>query len=300
MISNFNSKNKEHSKTLLFLIALFIVVLAALIAGIISLSNAKSSAAELPTTSLLGDVDGNGKVTAADARLALRAAVALEHYAPGSGEFVRADYDGDGNISASDARMILRTAVELEPIKYLNAGEDTTDPANPQWPTEPDEPSSEPELPSENHTITLSDGRVIPDSESEWDKVFSYNGMSEKDLRMEKWTMSPDELEAKYAGYSCGCKNHTCKTPLDHYWMVTMEIRGCSMCGSHECMRIYTNNDQDCPNYEPPKYPDNCCQDCGKLLGDGTNGTCVQFLRDKNCPNCGEFVKKFTCHTCGN
>ena len=63
-----------------------------------------------------GDVDNDGDVTAADARLALRAAVGLEDYAPQSLPFVRADYDKDGEITASDARMILRTAVALEPL----------------------------------------------------------------------------------------------------------------------------------------------------------------------------------------
>ena len=63
-----------------------------------------------------GDVDDDGEVTAADARLALRACVGLEEYAPDSLQFVRADYDRDGEISAADARMILRTAVALEPL----------------------------------------------------------------------------------------------------------------------------------------------------------------------------------------
>ena len=63
-----------------------------------------------------GDVDNDGEVTAADARLTLRAAVALEDYARQSLPFARADYDRDGEISASDARMVLRTAVALEPL----------------------------------------------------------------------------------------------------------------------------------------------------------------------------------------
>ena len=63
-----------------------------------------------------GDVDDDGEITAADARLALRACVGLEDYAPGTLRFVRADYDKDGEITASDARMILRTAVGLEPL----------------------------------------------------------------------------------------------------------------------------------------------------------------------------------------
>ncbi len=62
-----------------------------------------------------GDVDGDGSVTAADARLALRAAVGLEKaIVKGTAAFTAADVDGDGVITAADARTILRIAVKLE------------------------------------------------------------------------------------------------------------------------------------------------------------------------------------------
>ena len=62
-----------------------------------------------------GDVDGDGSVTAADARLALRAAVGLEKaIVKGTAAFTAADVDGDGTITAADARTILRIAVKLE------------------------------------------------------------------------------------------------------------------------------------------------------------------------------------------
>ncbi len=60
---------------------------------------------------LLGDVDGRDGVTAADARLALRAAVGLEDYAHGSRAFLAADVDRTDTITAADARLILRRAV---------------------------------------------------------------------------------------------------------------------------------------------------------------------------------------------
>ena len=62
----------------------------------------------------LGDVDGDGEVTSGDARLALRASVQLEQYAPGSAQFAAADVDGNGVIESSDARTILRVSVKLE------------------------------------------------------------------------------------------------------------------------------------------------------------------------------------------
>ena len=58
------------------------------------------------------DVDGNGKVTPADARLALRASAGLD-ILDGVYE-TAANYDGKESVSTSDARMILRKAAGLE------------------------------------------------------------------------------------------------------------------------------------------------------------------------------------------
>ncbi len=63
---------------------------------------------------MLGDVDNDTKITASDARLALRRAVDQETYTPGSREFRACDVDKDGSVTANDARSILRAAVELE------------------------------------------------------------------------------------------------------------------------------------------------------------------------------------------
>lgn len=65
----------------------------------------------------LGDVDGDGSISAADARLALRKSVDLETYEEGSPEFLACDVDFDGNVSAADARLILRASVGLEDPK---------------------------------------------------------------------------------------------------------------------------------------------------------------------------------------
>lgn len=62
----------------------------------------------------LGDVNEDGKVNAADARLALRKAVGLETYEPGSKKFKACDVNKDGKVNASDARKILRVAVGLD------------------------------------------------------------------------------------------------------------------------------------------------------------------------------------------
>lgn len=68
---------------------------------------------------MLGDVDKDTKITASDARLALRRAVDLETYPEGSYEFIACDVDKDGKVTANDARSILRAAVDLEdPTKW--------------------------------------------------------------------------------------------------------------------------------------------------------------------------------------
>lgn len=63
---------------------------------------------------LPGDVDGNGAIEAADARLALRRSVDLEDYPEGSAAFLACDVDFDNEITAGDARLILRASVGLE------------------------------------------------------------------------------------------------------------------------------------------------------------------------------------------
>lgn len=59
-----------------------------------------------------GDVDGNGVITAADARLALRVSAKLESLSTPA--FLAADVDGNGNVTAADARKILRVASKLD------------------------------------------------------------------------------------------------------------------------------------------------------------------------------------------
>ena len=61
-----------------------------------------------------GDVDGDGRISSADARLALRGSVGLETL---TADFItRADVDKNGKVESSDARTILRAAVNLDTI----------------------------------------------------------------------------------------------------------------------------------------------------------------------------------------
>lgn len=67
------------------------------------------------TLLIMGDVDCDGKVAAADARLALRTSVGLEALNPI--QQLAAMVTDDAIISAADARLILRGAVGLEKIR---------------------------------------------------------------------------------------------------------------------------------------------------------------------------------------
>lgn len=61
---------------------------------------------------LLGDLNFDGKVQTADARLVLRYVAKLDSLTPK--QLQVADMDGDGKVSASDARIILRIAAKLQ------------------------------------------------------------------------------------------------------------------------------------------------------------------------------------------
>lgn len=67
---------------------------------------------EIAAVRMSGDVNNDGKVTAADARSALRAAAKLDSFT--DEQIAIADMDGDGKITAADARKILRISAKLD------------------------------------------------------------------------------------------------------------------------------------------------------------------------------------------
>lgn len=62
----------------------------------------------------LGDVNGDNKVNASDARITLRAAAKIEILT--AEQLIAADVNFDGSVKANDARIILRVAARLETI----------------------------------------------------------------------------------------------------------------------------------------------------------------------------------------
>ena len=116
-------------------------LLSVLLALTMLLSVAVVSYASAP-----GDIDGDGSVTATDARYALRASVGLESLS--DAQKILADYDKNGSVEAADARMVLRVSVGLP-------ADDTKPEEKPSKPEEtPEEKPAKPEYkPSEKELI---------------------------------------------------------------------------------------------------------------------------------------------------
>lgn len=108
------------------------------------------------------------------------------------------------------------------------------------------------------------------------------------------------------APYDCGTEGHHCDGPETHAYILNLELKGCPLCGKHNCPSFYAVDEwgntcytpSHCPKYDVHEDPVHYCQNCGKACGDGTNGTCVQFVSACDCPICGEHVDRRTCHTC--
>ena len=106
--------------------------------------------------------------------------------------------------------------------------------------------------------------------------------------------------------YDCGTEGHNCDGPETHAYILNLELKGCKYCGSHSCPSFYAVDEwgntcytpSKCPAYDVHDDPVHYCQKCSKACGDGTNGTCVQYVSACDCPSCGEHVDSWTCHTC--
>lgn len=100
----------------------------------ISIPAEKLDPEKFPNALQSGDVDGDGTITASDARLALRLSVDLDR---GVGLVDRyADVDTDGEVTASDARTLLRVSVSLEnpeELPYFLPAETSSDDGDYYW-----------------------------------------------------------------------------------------------------------------------------------------------------------------------
>ena len=231
---------------------------------------------------LRGDVNMDGEVQAADARLALRGSIKLEDYAPGSPEFLRADYNGDGDLTASDARAILRVAIGLTPDhgQIFNPELDdyyTLHPDDPDKPTTPDEPTdpTEPDEPIISVDPGVNDPYYYLSTAKrpfDLDRVglYYYNGIhvNYDDIPEGAPYVYFDEYgDQVFADKPYSSGNEPATEPVD--------LHHCKYCGK--------STDDDVVNGRP------AC----------TIGGCTRWIIDVTCPYCGVFVPNHTCHTCG-
>lgn len=183
---------------------------------------------------------------------------------------------------------------------------------DPTQPTEP-EPTIDPEeIPDDGSGITPEEPKPTEPTEPK-----PTEPTETKPVEPEKPTEPPveeddddDEGGISIGGgtvpYDCGTEGHHCDGPETHAYILNLELKGCKYCGSHSCPSFYAVDEwgntcytpSECPAYDVHDDPVHYCQKCGKACGDGTNGTCVQYVNACDCPSCGEHVDSWTCHTC--
>lgn len=91
-------------------------------------SSAEEPSSEPVQTVKLGDVNLDGKITAADARLALRHSAQLQVLT--GVQFINADVIVDGTVKANDARLILRVSAQLDSESIFGGVVDPVEPSS--------------------------------------------------------------------------------------------------------------------------------------------------------------------------
>ena len=100
-----------------------------------------------------GDVNGDGRLTAADARLTLRASARMERLSAYA--FAEADFDGNGVITAKDARCLLRLSAKLDPTAPVTTRPTTTTKPTTTAPTTTKPPATQRTAYTRKYTVSL-------------------------------------------------------------------------------------------------------------------------------------------------
>ena len=96
------------------------------------------------TIILYGDTDGDGNISSADARTALRRSVKLDEAIEWRDKACHVKYDGKGDVVSEDARLILRASVQLEDPSTFGRVQSTPTATDTDVPTATDtDPTSE-------------------------------------------------------------------------------------------------------------------------------------------------------------
>lgn len=160
---------KRYLSLLLALLLCFISVLPSF--AEVSITEEESSGTEF----VLGDIDGNSLVQAADARIVLRISAKLENTADFSDrQLDAADYNRDAKITAADARYILRVAAKLDPFAVIEIPP-TTQP--PETTTKAPETTTKPPvvLTPENRKYTLEQSSLFKNTYAQYAVLYDYD-----------------------------------------------------------------------------------------------------------------------------
>ena len=166
-------------------------------------------------------------------------------------------------------------------------------------------------IPEDAQIIQLDDNVVVPVDNSNANRPKAVENTGSVKIEA-KTVMSLDNSpepavseSTETKKYSCGVAGHRCESPETHAFVCNLELDGCPYCGSHSCPSFYGVDrwgngglfPELCPKYNAANDAAKYCQTCGKPLGDGSMGTCVQFVNACNCPDCGEWAEAWTCHS---
>lgn len=204
--------------------------------------------------------------------------------------------------------MVL-TLNKEEPKEEITTTE-TTEQVKVELPTKIEETETETtQLAEDEDTLKIEDVEVKTPTTT---KAQKDNGTTQKPVNKDEnkgdnvgIVINPDAQTPTPTTYSCGVAGHHCHGQATHNFIVSLEQKGCEHCGSHSCPSFYTTDEwgqacydeTKCPQYNKKNDSKYYCQVCGKPSGVGSNGTCVNFTVDTECPDCGEFVKARTCHS---
>lgn len=222
----------------------------------------------------LGDINGDCKITSADARLALRGAARLEKLSESA--FLAADCNYDGKLTASDARKILRVSAKIE---VFEDKESTTENE-----TESSVNTTEFILP-ETTTRELS---TVQNGQLAVNEVCPYCGSSDCDTIVFDEKLGVKVFDSSKAEL---CPEYEKETETIQETTQENINEACPVCG------FFEGHLPECPYYSMTSDPVYYCQTCGLPVG-LEKGNCDKFVADTYCPVCGEYCKAWECHHC--
>lgn len=201
----------------------------------------------------IGDVNDDGKITAADARLVLRHSASLEML-PDS-VIPNADADGNGRITAADARLILRVSANLDSFKKKNPTTELT--TEKQTSAKPEETTS---AKPENTTVVTTEEPTSAKSEEttsvtpEEPPVTPFPCSTEEVLNL--YRDEANQFKSTAASYYILDYQQILDTDFDENSVLYNVIKSAFITDKNAAMRY----ECDFSDYLPLSWSDACCE----------------------------------------